>query len=153
VAWGVGLQRNLAANWSLLARTGASTNVVSKAARDAARAIAAGPRACRFAASAGYLLAEAAKEVPYYAGASGVAPLSDSVSAGDAITFLGGTNLGAAVYEYGLACATRTYLRHAAVEEQEPSVAPRAAASAAVPAGGPKSYGSASRSSGTEAQR
>jgi hypothetical protein len=38
VLWGAGLRANLAANWSLLRRTGASTNVLSKAAHDIARA-------------------------------------------------------------------------------------------------------------------
>jgi hypothetical protein len=37
--------------------------------------------------------------------------LSSTVSAGDAIVFLAGTNLGAALYEYGLARVTRAYLR------------------------------------------
>jgi hypothetical protein len=109
--WGAGMRMNLAANWALLARTGTSTNVLSKAAHDVARARDAGPRARRFAASAGYVLTEVAKELPYYVGASGVASLSDAVSAGDAIVFLAGTNLGAAMYEYGLARATRTFLR------------------------------------------
>jgi hypothetical protein len=39
--------------------------------------------------------------------------VSDAVSAADAIVFLGGTNLGAALYEYGLARATRAFLRRA----------------------------------------
>jgi hypothetical protein len=111
VVWGAGLRANLAANWSLLARTGASTNVLSKAAHDMARARGAGARGLRFAASAGYVLTELAKEVPYYASASGAVLLSDGVSAGDAIAFLAGTNLGAAMYEYGLARATRSFLR------------------------------------------
>jgi hypothetical protein len=105
------MRANLAANWSLLARTGASTNVLSKAAHDIARARGAGPRGCRFAASSGYVVCELAKEVPYYASASGAALLSHDVSADDAIVFLAGTNLGAAVYEYGLARATRLFLR------------------------------------------
>ena len=114
VLWGAGLRANLAANWSLLTRTGASTNVLSKAAHDIARARGADARARRFAASAGYVVTELAKEVPYYASASGVALLSDSVSAGDAIVFIAGTNIGAAIYEYGLARATRTFLRRRA---------------------------------------
>jgi hypothetical protein len=109
--WGVGLRAGLAANWSLLNCTGTSTNALSKAAHDIARARHASPRIRRFAASSGYILTELAKEVPYYAGASGAALLSNSVSAGDAIVFLGGTNLGAALYEYVLARATRAYLR------------------------------------------
>jgi hypothetical protein len=110
-AWAAGLRAGLAANWSLLTCTGASTNVFSKAAHDVARARGAGLRMRRLATSSGYVFTELAKEVPYYAGASGAVLWSDSVSAGDAIVFLAGTNLGAAVYEYGLARATRTFLR------------------------------------------
>jgi hypothetical protein len=109
--WGAGLRVNLAANWSLLTCTRASTNVLSKAAHDVARARGAGPRMRRFAASPGYVLTELAKEAPYYASASGAVLLSDSVSGSDAIVFLAGTNLGAGLYEYGLARATRAYLR------------------------------------------
>lgn len=112
--WGVGLRVSLAANWALLSCTGASTNVLSKAAHDIARARHAGPRVRRFAASSGYVLTELAKELPYYASASGATLLSNTVSTGDAIVFLAGTNLGAALYEYGLARATRTYLRRRA---------------------------------------
>jgi hypothetical protein len=92
-------------------RTGTSTNAVSKAAHDMARARGAGPRLRRRAASAGYVVCELAKEVPYYASASGAALLSDAVSAGDAIVFLAGTNVGAAVYECAVAGATRKLLR------------------------------------------
>ena len=109
--WGAGLRVNLAANWSLLSWTGTSTNVVSKAAHDIARARRAGSRMRRFAASSGYVVCELAKEVPYYASASGAVLLSDTVSGGDAIVFIAGTNLGAALYEYGLARATRGYLQ------------------------------------------
>jgi hypothetical protein len=109
--WGAGMRANLAANWSLLDCTGASTNALSKAAHDIARARHAGARMRRFAASSGYMLTEAAKEVPYYASASGAALLSDSVSATDAIVFLAGANIGAGIYEYGLARATHSYLR------------------------------------------
>ena len=56
----------------------------------------------RLAASAGYVGAELAKEAPYYLGAFGVAVVSDSVSAREALIFLAGANLGAAAYEYGL---------------------------------------------------
>ena len=110
VVWAAGLRANLAANSSLLERTGASTNALSKAAHDIARARGAGPRARRRAASAGYVATELAKEVPYYASASGAVLVSDAVSAGDAIVFLAGANLGAAVYEYGLARASRIFL-------------------------------------------
>jgi hypothetical protein len=111
VMWAAGLRVNLAANWSLLTRTGASTNAFSKAAHDIARARRAGPRTRRHAASGAYVLTEVAKEVPYYASAFGAVLVTDAVSAGDAIVFLAGTNLGAGLYEYGLACATRAYLR------------------------------------------
>ena len=111
VLWAAGMRVNLAANWSLLTTTGTSTNALSKAAHDLARARHADARTRRRAASAGYVVTELAKEVPYYASASGVALLSHSVSAADAIVFLAGANIGAAIYEYGLARATRTYLR------------------------------------------
>ena len=110
VIWGAGMRVNLAANWSLLTRTGTSTNALSKAAHDLARARHAGARMRWLAASSGYVLTELAKEVPYYASASGAVLLSDTVSTADAIVFLAGTNLGAALYEYGLAVATRAYL-------------------------------------------
>lgn len=117
--WGAGLRVNLAANWSLLAATGASTNVLSKAAHDVARARGTGQRMRRFAASSGYVFSELAKEVPYYAGASGAVLWSDLVSAGDAIAFLAGTNLGAAAYEYGLARATRMYMGRRSAPPQD----------------------------------
>jgi hypothetical protein len=120
VVWGAGLRANLAANWSLLACTGASTNVLSKAAHDIARARGADPHGRRYAASAGYVLTELAKEVPYYASASGIALASDSVSTADAIVFLAGANLGAALYEYGLSRATRSFLRR-----RTPAATPR----------------------------
>jgi hypothetical protein len=113
--WAAGMRANLASNWALLTTTGASTNVLSKAAHDIARARHADPRSRRRAASAGYVVTEVAKEVPYYASASGVALLSRSVSAGDAMIFLAGTNIGAAIYEYGVARATRTFLRRRTV--------------------------------------
>ena len=69
------------------------------------------PRTRRLAGACGYVATELAKEAPYYAGAFGAALVSDSVSSGDAIVFLAGANLGAAVYEYGLAGLTRAFLR------------------------------------------
>jgi hypothetical protein len=111
VAWGAGLGRNLSANWALLQRTGTSTNALSKAAHDLAALRGWRPRAQRMAGAAGYVATEVAKEAPYYAGAFGAAVVSDSIAAGDAIVFLGGANLGAAAYEYGLAGLTRAFLR------------------------------------------
>ena len=118
VAWGAGLRSNLRANWELLERTGTSTNVLSKAAHELARARGWQPRARRVAGAVGYVATELAKEAPYYAGAFGAALVSPSVSSGDAIVFLAGANLGAAVYEYGLARLTQAFLRrgHASFE-------------------------------------
>jgi hypothetical protein len=64
----------------------------------------------RTASAVGYIVVEIAKEAPYYAGAFGTALVSDAVDSTDALVFLGGANLGAAVYEYGVARLTRTYL-------------------------------------------
>ena len=101
VLWGISLRANLGANWLLLRRTGTSTNVLSKAAFElTARR---GPSVQRFAAGAGYVATEIAKEAPYYAGAFGAAVLTDSISSTDALLFLAGANLGAAAYEYVLA--------------------------------------------------
>ena len=109
VAWGAGLRMSLRANWSLLERTGVSTNVLSKAAHDLTQAR--GPRASRrLASSSGYVATELAKEVPYYAGAFGLAAVSDSVSSADALVFLVGSGFAAAAYEYGLALLTRSVL-------------------------------------------
>jgi hypothetical protein len=113
-AWAAGMRVNLAANWSLLTCTGASTNALSMAAHDIARARHAGPRVRRCAASGGYVVCELAKEVPYYASAFGATLATDAVSGRDAVIFLAGTNLGAAVYEYGLARATGLFLRRRA---------------------------------------
>jgi hypothetical protein len=107
VAWGLGLRVNLRANLALLARTGTSTNALSKVGYDLARS----PRARRIAAAAGYLGVELAKEVRYYAGAFGAALTTAAISASDALIFLAGANLGAAAYEYGLGRATRAFLR------------------------------------------
>ena len=109
VAWGAGLSANLGANRRLLARTGTSTNALSKLAFDLAGRRA--PRRQRLAADAGYVLTELVKEAPYYVGAFGTAVVTDSVSANDALVFLGGANLGAAAYEYGLSKLTLAFLR------------------------------------------
>lgn len=110
VMWAAGLRVSLRANWRLLEQTGTSTNVVSKAAHDLVRLRTASVRARRAASAVGYVATEVAKEVPYYAGAFGAVFLTDSVSSNDAMIFLGGANLGAAGYEYGLAGVTRAFL-------------------------------------------
>jgi hypothetical protein len=110
VLWAAGLRANLGANWRLLATTGASTNAFSKAAYDLA--VARGGTG-RVASAAGYVGTELLKEVPYYAGAFGTSALSGAVSGRDALVFLAGTNVGAALYEYGLARGTRWLLARA----------------------------------------
>jgi hypothetical protein len=109
-AWGLGLRANVGANWALLATTGTSTNVLSKAAYDLTRRRTTGTRAPRAAAAVGYVGTEVAKEIPYYAGAFGAAALTDAVTTTEALIFLAGANLGAALYEYGLARATRAFV-------------------------------------------
>jgi len=111
VLWGAGLRVNLKANWALLEATGTSTNALSKAAHDLAARRTRRLRPRKIAAAIGYVSTELAKEVPYYAGAVGAAFASDSISSSDAIIFLGGANLGAAAYEYGLGRVTRIFLR------------------------------------------
>jgi hypothetical protein len=110
VAWWAGLRVTLRANWALLEDTGTSTNVLSKAAYDLVKLRTRSARARRIAAAIGYVGTELAKETPYYAGAFGAALLSDSVSSNDALIFLGGANLGAAAYEYGLARGISAFL-------------------------------------------
>ena len=111
VLWAAGLRVSLAANWSLLEDTGTSTNALSKAAYDLTKLRSTSARMTKVAAAAGYVGTELAKEAPYYAGAFGTALVSDSVSSNDALVFLAGANLGAAVYEYGVAWLTRAFLR------------------------------------------
>lgn len=109
-AWWLAMRENLAANWALLQDTGTSTNVLSKVAHDSTALWTQSARARRFAASVGYVGTELVKETPYYAGAFGAALVSDAVSAGEALIFLGGANLGAAAYEFALARGTSAYL-------------------------------------------
>ena len=110
VLWAAGLRVNLIANWRLLEETGTSTNALSKGLFDLARLRSNSQRVVRLASAAGYVVTEVAKEAPYYAGAFGTALLSDAVDSTDALIFLGGANVGAACYEYGVARLTRTYL-------------------------------------------
>ncbi|GID95692.1 hypothetical protein Adi01nite_51040 [Amorphoplanes digitatis] len=110
-AWALGLRAGARANGALLAATGTSTNALSKAAYDLTRRRTTGLRAARLAAAAGYVGMELVKEVPYYGGAFGAALISDSITSTNALVFLGGANLGAAAYEYGLARLTGLVLR------------------------------------------
>jgi hypothetical protein len=111
VLWGMGLHTNLEANLALLRHTGTSTNVLSKAAFDLAGKWRWSSRAQHLAADTGYVLTEVAKEAPYYAAALSAAAFTDFVSAQEAMIFLAGANLGAAVYEYGLARLVLIYLK------------------------------------------
>lgn len=110
VIWGSGLRVALRANWVLLETTGTSTNVLSKAAHDLAAARASHQLTKRIATGAGYIVTELIKEVPYLAGALGMAAFSEAVSSREAIIFLAGANLGAASYEYSLAWGTHALL-------------------------------------------
>jgi hypothetical protein len=113
-AWGLGLRTNVRANSALLATTGLSTNVISKAAFDLARRLSGSVRAQRWAAATGYVGTEVVKEAPYYLSAFGVAVVSDPITSDEALVFLAGANVGAMVYEYGVARLTHGFLRHRA---------------------------------------
>jgi hypothetical protein len=119
VVWGIGLWSMLLANWELLQRTGASTNVLSKAAHDVVARLTASRRWRCAAANVGYISTELAKETPYYAGAAGAALFSDSISAIDALVFLAGANVGASVYGFTLAHGVRLFARRAANENAD----------------------------------
>ena len=103
VFWGSGLWQVIKANWALLQRTGACTNVLAKAGHDLAVRLGWSLRGRKVAACVGNTATELAKEAPYYIGAGGVALLSDTVDAVDAIVFLAGANTGAAIYGFALA--------------------------------------------------
>jgi hypothetical protein len=113
-AWGLGLRTSVRANSALLATTGLSTNVISKAAFDLARRLSGSVRAQRWAAATGYVGTEVVKEAPYYLSAFGVAVVSDPITSDEALVFLAGANVGAMVYEYGVARLTHGFLRHRA---------------------------------------
>ena len=108
--WGVGLAHNLRANNRLLAATGTSTNALSKIGFDLVRAGGGSDRRAGAVAAAGYVVTEVAKEAPYYVAAYSTAALSDRVDGGDALVFLIGANLGAAIYELGVAHLTGALL-------------------------------------------
>jgi hypothetical protein len=91
--------------------TGTSTNVLSKAAYDLTRRTTSNARLSWLAAAIGYTATNIAAEALYYAGAFGAAVFSDSITANEALMFLGGANIAAALYEYGLARLTRAFLR------------------------------------------
>ncbi len=108
--WAAGLCTNVVANWCLLEQTGTSTNLPSKVMFELARRRSSSRRGPRAASAAGYVGTEIAKEVPYYAGAFGTALFSHGVTSTDAIVFIAGTNIGAAVWEYGIARLSGVFL-------------------------------------------
>ncbi|MGD9507763.1 MAG: hypothetical protein AB7O95_07620 [Geminicoccaceae bacterium] len=112
--WVCGLRMSIAANWALLEATGTSTSLPSLLAYELACARTRSRRMQRLAAGLGYVGTEIAKELPYYLAAFGAASLSADLTTGDALIFLIGANLGAAVYEGGLGIAVRVGLRHTA---------------------------------------
>ena len=135
VLWGAGLWSMLLANWELLKRTGASTNILSKAAYDLAARLSVSRRWQCVAANVGYISTELAKETPYYVGAAGVALFSDSVTAVDALVFIVGTNIGASIYGFTLAHGMRLFARRVEKENASESSLPVAHAEGApVPA-------------------
>ena len=103
VFWGSGLWAVLKANWALLQRTGACTNILAKVGHDLAVRLGWSLRWRKLAAYVGNTATELAKEAPYYIGAGGFALFTDSVNAIDAIVFLAGANTGAAIYGFALA--------------------------------------------------
>jgi hypothetical protein len=114
-AWGWGLRANVGANAALLARTGISTNVLSKAAYDLVGRLSGSPKARRWAAATGYIGTEVLKEAPYYAGAFGAAAITDPITSEEAVIFLIGANVGATLYEYALGRLTEVFLRRRSV--------------------------------------
>ena len=110
VIWAAGLHVNLIANWRLLEQTGTSTNALSKVGFELARRRSSSRRVVRAASVVGYVLAGVPEEAPYYGRCLRDPLVSDTVDATDALVFLGGANVGAAVYEYGLARLTGGYL-------------------------------------------
>ena len=109
--WAVALRTNLRANWALLEQTGTSTNALSKLAYDLTGTATPDRRLRRWATAAGYVGTELAKEIPYYAAAIAAALVNADLTHADVVMFLGGANLGAAAYEYGLARLTQALLR------------------------------------------
>jgi hypothetical protein len=116
--WFTGLRVNVITNWHLLEQTGTSTNLASKVMFELARVRSRSVRMWRTASAAGYLATEIVKEAPYYAGAFGTAALSDTISSTDALVFLAGTNLGAALYEYSVSSLSRTVLKRRSTERE-----------------------------------
>jgi hypothetical protein len=108
--WAFGLRTALRANHALLERTAVSTSLLSKIAWQAARSAAAGAAARRWASMAGYLAWELIKEIPYYLAAAGAVLIGDAIGLDDALVFLAGANLTAALYEYGIGRGTQAWL-------------------------------------------
>ena len=112
--WAAGLRVALDANWLLLHAAGTSASLPSLLAYDFARRRTGRLRLQRLAASTGYVATELAKEAPYYLAAFGAAALSTELTTDDALIFLTGTTLGAAVSECALGIAVRVGVRRIA---------------------------------------
>lgn len=132
MVWFAGLWSMLLANWELLQRTGASTNILSKAAYDIATRLTTSRRWRGAAANLGYIATELAKEIPYYAGAAGVALFSDQVTAIDALVFIVGANIGASIYGFTLARGMRLFARKVAEDTADPGAGANPGASTSV---------------------
>lgn len=111
LAWGYTLGKNLSANWQLLEATDTSTNVLSKAFYDLAPRISSAVGVRKMLAAAGYIGTELAKEIPYYVAALSAAAASDAITLKASLLFLGGANIGAAVYEMVVALGTLRVIR------------------------------------------
>ena len=111
VGWFFGAWSILRANWELLQRTGASTNLFSKAGHDIAARLGWSVGWRRAATHTGYIITDLAKEVPYYVGAAGAAIFSDSIDAVDAVIFLVGANIGATSYGFLQSYGMRRFVR------------------------------------------
>jgi hypothetical protein len=107
VVWALGLRQAMAANRLLLAHTGLSTNALSKLAWGLARRASTAGWTHRLAADAGYLVWELVKELPYYLATAGAVVAVEGIGTDEALVFLTGANLGAAIYELLLARGTR----------------------------------------------
>jgi type IV secretory pathway TrbD component len=119
--WIAGLRVNLVANWQLLERSGACTNLASKVLFELMQLRSSDPRLRQVASVVGYVGTELVKEVPYYAAAFGAAGVSQTIDSRDALVFLAGTNVGAAVYEYGVGRLSRMYLERRRLVGSSPS--------------------------------
>jgi hypothetical protein len=104
--WGYGLRKSIKANMDSLEQTGMGTSPFSKLAFDRAQT----EKGQKFGVAAGYVGWEAAKEIPYYAGAlGGVA--AGALNSKEMLIFLAGANVAAGVYEMAVAKGLKHVVR------------------------------------------